>query len=76
MFEAAFPQYYAKYREAFDAGVWFTNDPGPFLGRSIIYKLQGKLHKDSKDLGPSACFPVGSFKGGEMLIPQFQTKLL
>jgi hypothetical protein len=76
MFEAVFPEEYQKYRDAFEAGVWITSDPGPFLGRAIIYKLQGKLHKDRKDLGPSACFPAGCFDGGEMLFPQFNTKLL
>jgi len=76
MFEMAFPDHYAKYRDAFKAGVWLSEDPGPFLARSIVYKLQGKLHKDSKDLGPSACFPIGFFQGGEMLVPQFKTKLL
>jgi len=76
MFEAGFPEIYQQYRLAFDAGVWIAEDPGPFLGRAIIYKLQGKLHKDRKDLGPSVCFPVGYFDGGEMLFPQFKTKLL
>jgi hypothetical protein len=76
MFEVGFPDIYQKYREAFDAGVWITEDPGPFLARALIYKLQGKVHKDRKDLGPSVCFPVGYFDGGEMLFPQLRTKLL
>lgn len=76
MFEAAFPEVYQDYRQAFEAGVWLKEDPGPFLGRAIIYKLQGKLHKDKKDVGPSVCFPTGAFSGGEMLVPQFGTKLL
>lgn len=75
MFEAAFPLVYAKYREAFEAGVWFREDPGPFLARAIIYKLQSVLHKDGKDAGPYAAFPVGFFEGGEMLFPQLKTKL-
>lgn len=76
MFEAAFPDVYQNYRQAFKAGIWLKEDPGPFLGRAIIYKLQGKLHKDKKDVGPSACFPTGALDGGEMLVPQFGTKLL
>jgi hypothetical protein len=63
------------YRAAFDAGVWFTDDPGPFLGRAVIYKLQGRLHKDRYDVGPSVSFPVGQFTGGEMLFPQLNLKL-
>jgi hypothetical protein len=76
MFKAVFPKVYAEYRQAFDAGVWLQEDPGPFLGRSIVYKLQSKLHNDGNDVGPSASFAVGSFEGGEMLVPQLKTKLL
>ena len=75
MFEAAFPKVYEEYQEAFDAGVWLQGDPGPFLARAIVYKLQSKLHKDGNDVGPSVCFPVGHYEGGEMLIPQLGTKL-
>ncbi|KAF9486633.1 hypothetical protein BDN71DRAFT_1437447, partial [Pleurotus eryngii] len=35
------PEQYEKYQEAFEAGVWFADeDPGPFLGRAVIWKLQ------------------------------------
>lgn len=74
MFEAVFPQEYPQYKKAFEAGVWMSCDPGPFLGRAVIYKLQGRLHKDRHDLGPSACFGVGQYTGGEMLFPQFPSK--
>lgn len=74
MFETAFPAYYEQYQAAFDAGVWMEDDPGPFLGRAVIYKLQGKLHKDRNDVGPSVCFPVGTYSGGEMLFPQLGAK--
>jgi len=39
MFEDAFPEYHAKYTEAFKAVVWETADPGPWIGRAIVYKL-------------------------------------
>ncbi|KAF8867895.1 hypothetical protein CPB84DRAFT_1810481, partial [Gymnopilus junonius] len=74
MFQAVFPEEYRKYEKAFEAGVWMQCDPGPYLGRAIIYKLQGRLHKDKHDLGPSASFGVGYYTGGEMLFPQFGTK--
>lgn len=74
MFEVSFPGWYKRYREAFEAGVWLREDPGPFLGRAIIYKLQGRLHKDENDLGPSASFGVGDYTGGEMLFPQLSAK--
>lgn len=74
MFKAVFPEWQQKYRQAFDAGKWLPADPGPYLARAIIYKLQGRVHKDSHDAGPSASFPVGLFTGGEMLIPQLGAK--
>jgi hypothetical protein len=74
MFKATFPDWHAKYSEAFAAGVWVPQDPGPFLGRAIIYKLQGRLHKDYRDLGPSISFGVGKYTGGEMLFPQLRAK--
>jgi len=74
MFEKVFPESYHKYKAAFEAGRWSESDPGPWLGRAIVYKLQGDLHHDEKDVGPSACFPCGSFSGGEMLVPQLGAK--
>ena len=74
-FKAVFPEWYEMYRDAFDAGVWFADDPGPFLGRAIVYKLQGRLHRDKHDVGPSVSFPVGQFTGGEMVFPQLNVKL-
>jgi hypothetical protein len=76
MFQAVFPEWYEKYKEAFAAGVWLQNDPGPFLGRAVIYKLQGKVHKDRHDMGPSASFGVGKYSGGEMLFPQLGAKFV
>ena len=67
MFEAGFPEVYKKYQQTSNMSIWVEEDSGPFLEWAIIYKLQDKLHKDWKDLGPSACFPTGSFKESEML---------
>ncbi|KAJ7788027.1 hypothetical protein B0H14DRAFT_3162834 [Mycena olivaceomarginata] len=49
-FAEAFPTYYAKYTSAFKAGVWETADPGPWLGRAIVYKLQVGEHVDGMAL--------------------------
>ncbi|KAJ7849551.1 hypothetical protein B0H14DRAFT_2765427 [Mycena olivaceomarginata] len=67
-FAEAFPTYYAKYTSAFKAGVWETADPGPWLGRAIVYKLQVGEHVDGLDDGPTACFCVGNFDGGPMYL--------
>jgi hypothetical protein len=58
-FAAAFPTEHAQYKEAFAAGVWLTEDPGPWLGRAIVYKLQVRPHQDRLDGGPTAIFNVG-----------------
>ena len=73
--DAVFPEWYDVYAAAFAAGSMFLEDPGPFLARAIIYKLQGKLHKDGRDAGPSVSFGVGRYEGGEMYFPQLGAKL-
>jgi hypothetical protein len=73
-FNHLFPEAYQIFRKAFEAGIWVKQDPGPWLGRALIYKLQGSLHIDDKDEGPTVSFPCGSFDGGEMIIPQFDVK--
>jgi hypothetical protein len=45
-------------------------DPGPWLGRVIVYKLQVLMHKDKRDGGPAAIFNVGNYKGGGIVLPQ------
>lgn len=74
MFEGVFPDIYRKYKSAFDAGVWIKTDPGPWLGRAIVYKLQLTLHVDANDVGPAASFPSGLFEGGALVIPQMLAK--
>lgn len=74
MFETLLPEEYLRYKTAFDAGVWMEEDPGPWLGRAIVYKLQVSLHHDKNDEGPSACFPCGRFTGGALKIPQLNAK--
>ncbi len=58
-FNATFPLVYAKYQQAFDAGVWLKVDPGPWIGRAIVYKLQVYVHVDGLDDGPTTTFPTG-----------------
>jgi hypothetical protein len=76
MFKATFPDWHAKYSKEFATGRWLRDDPGPFLGRAVVYKLQGKVHRDRHDLGPSASFGVGLYSGGEMLFPQLKAKFV
>jgi hypothetical protein len=74
MFEELFPEEYHTFKKAFEAGVWLEEDPGPWLGRAIIYKLDGLIHTDRHDLSPTVSFPCGHFTGGEMMVPQFNAK--
>jgi hypothetical protein len=74
-FKVAFPTEYAQYKKAFDAGVWYTEDPGPWLGRAVVYKLQVEVHQDKSDGGPTAIFNVGGYTGGELYLPDLGLKL-
>jgi|SRR5258707_7707321 hypothetical protein len=69
LFKVSFPAYHEKYKPAFAAGRWVESDPGPWLGRAIVYKLQVDIHVDGLDDGPAAIFNVGSFTGGKLNIP-------
>ena len=76
LFKAAFPAYYVKYKDAFEAGVWKAEDPGAFLGRAIVWKLPVLPHWDGLDAGPAVIFPVGNFSGGELYLPDLKLKLM
>ncbi|KAG6864741.1 hypothetical protein C0991_007448 [Blastosporella zonata] len=76
MFHEIYPETYSKYKEAFEAGAWMQEDPGVFLGRVIVYKLQVHPHLDRGDDGPSVSFPCGYYDGGCMMIPQLKAKFL
>jgi hypothetical protein len=75
MFKVLFPDVYERYKAAFDAGVWEKDDPGPWLGRAVVYKLQVELHPDKNESGPSVSFACGNYTGGYMLVPQLLAKL-
>jgi hypothetical protein len=68
-FAVSFPEDYKRYKEAFDAGVWYMEDPGPWLGRAIVFKLQVLPHQDAQDGGPTAIFNVGQYTGGKLYFP-------
>ena len=74
MFQELFPEEYEEYRPAFEAGVWFTEDPGPWIARAIVWKLHVNLHVDEQDAGPTATFSVGDFEGGYLELPQLNAR--
>ncbi|KAG1771371.1 hypothetical protein EV702DRAFT_1048994 [Suillus placidus] len=75
MFCVAFPEFYEKYWKAFEAGKWTVVNPGPFLGRAIVWKLSVLPHQDGLDEGPAVIFPMGRFEGGECYLPDLKLKL-
>lgn len=76
--KSVWSNYFTAYTKVFTAGHWFLEDPGPFLGHILVYKLQVHLHLDKNDAGPTTCFPVGTWKkdggGGCLLVPQPRAK--
>jgi hypothetical protein len=44
-------------------------DPGPFLGRAIVWKLNVCPHQDGLDKGPAVIFSMGYFSGRECYLP-------
>ncbi|KAL0062186.1 hypothetical protein AAF712_010942 [Marasmius tenuissimus] len=48
---------------------------GCFIGQAVIFKLLLYLHCNEGDKGMSVSFPARRFKGGCLIIPQFETEL-
>ena len=75
LFKHLFSKQYEEYQAAFNAGVWYTEDPGPWIGRAIVYKLDVQMHYNMCDGGPTATFLVGLFEGGCMELPTLKARL-
>lgn len=75
LFQVAFPDFFSKYEKAFDAGAFHLADPGPFLGRAIVWKLPVELHKDGLDDRPTIIFDCGSYTGGILYLPDLGLSL-
>lgn len=71
------PDVHAEFEAAFKAGRWFKEeDPGPWLGRTVIYKLQLFPHFDRAEAGPTISCPFGYFTEGYMQFPELGTRFL
>ncbi|KAG1838800.1 hypothetical protein DFJ58DRAFT_668149 [Suillus subalutaceus] len=75
MFRVAYTDDFEIYQKAFEAGVWEVADPGPWLGRAIVWKLNVLPHRDGLDGGPTAIFCLGHFSGGEAYLTDLKLKL-
>src|SRR5579875_2855431 len=68
VFEQEFPTEYAAQKKRYVAAKWCKVDPGPYLGRAVIYKMvASSSHMDSHDACPTAIFPVGYWTKGHLL---------
>ena len=76
LFKGAFPEEYERYADAFKAGRWmaFEEDPGPWLMRVLVWKLDVHMHVDGGDGGPTITMPCGFFTGGHMELPQLMAR--
>ncbi|KAM5540623.1 hypothetical protein V8D89_005654 [Ganoderma adspersum] len=74
LFRNIFSEEYEQYKPAFEAGVWYTEDPGLWIGRAIVYKLDVQMHYDMYNGGPTATFSVGLFEGGCMELPTLRAR--
>ncbi|KAJ7074605.1 hypothetical protein C8F01DRAFT_934676, partial [Mycena amicta] len=69
-----YPKWYDIYQKAFAAGQYELRDPGPFLGRALVWKLQVTLHRDGLDIGPTLIASNGYYEGGSLLGPDVESK--
>ncbi|KAJ7204059.1 hypothetical protein GGX14DRAFT_569659 [Mycena pura] len=72
-FSVVFPDYHERYMKAFKAGCALPlDDPGPFIGRAIVWKLQVLSHLDGLDAGTVGMSPEGSYEDGELIFSDFK----
>ena len=64
MFQSVFPEEYENYRQAFQAGVWYQEDPGPWIARAIVYKLHVNLHHYGQRRWTNCLLPCREVGGG------------
>lgn len=69
-----YPKYHLQYEQAFAAGKTNLFDPGPFLGRVLVWGLPVGNHRDGGDTHPTLTSPNGHFKGGPLYLPDLRLK--
>ncbi|KAJ3737988.1 hypothetical protein FB446DRAFT_600757, partial [Lentinula raphanica] len=74
--EHEFPTEYPAFKKAHHAGRWSETDPGPHLGRVIVWKLGSQDHIDDADAIPTIVYTLsGNFVGGFMDLLDVDTRL-
>lgn len=75
--EREFPIQYPIFRKAHLAGRWTEVDPGPHLGRVIIWKLPSEIHLDDSDSLPTIIYVLsGNYVGGYFDALDLHTRFL
>ena len=76
-YRAAAPEDWEVRSKEFEKGRWLEHDPGPWLGRALLWKLQVSAHRDITDgkfhLGGKT--NEGDYDGGTAVYPDFGLKL-
>lgn len=76
-FRKSYPAFYNTHVDAFNAGRWYTEAEGAWLGAAIVYKLQTTVHIDASDgILPVAVFCFGQFEGGYLELPDLGLRFL
>ena len=65
-----------QHKKAIAAGHWTEEDKGLWVRRTVVWKLQVGLHRDTLDKGALACFLCGSYEGGQLCLPDLGAKLV
>ena len=76
IFEVFMPEHYHKFDKAFKAGRQFQGDPGPWMGCTIVFKLQLYAHFDPSEEGPTISFPAGYFQCGHFQVPRLGAQFM
>ena len=75
-FKRVWPNEFAKYQTAFQAGRWFDIKDCVFLGHAIVYKMQVRQHRDGLDRDICAILATGSYEGAHAIFPDIRVKHL
>jgi hypothetical protein len=74
-FKSLFPDQYSILRSSFEAGKIEESDPGPWLGRALVWKMQVAMHRDGLDGVMGAILNTGCYSGGCIYFPGIGLKL-
>ncbi|KAJ3854704.1 hypothetical protein EV368DRAFT_36283 [Lentinula lateritia] len=77
VFNQEWPDKWEEAMKRFKAGKWQAANPGPWVGKAIVYKLTSSIHPDEEDAEecPTVTVPVGHFVGGHIQFLDIHARL-